>query len=280
MEATAKTLRNKHRSTQLTYLNTWDRNPMKLYAMVEVNDDQELLMNQCHHPGKIEFDKSWWTRCWNLRNDSIFDQIVDGNVMLGDYNVMYKIDKFKWSVPSHLSTLTIQPPIASPASTAITEVKNSIVDGNVMLGDYNVMDKIDKFKWSVPSHLSTLTVQPLIASPASAAVTEVKNSIVHGSVMLGDCSVVDGIDEFKWSVPSRLSALTVQPLIASPASAAITEVESSVVDGSVMLENYNVMDKIDKFKWSIPSHLSTLTIQPPIASPASTAITEVKKQHC
>ena len=75
MEATAKTLRNKHRSTQLTYLNTWDRNPMKLYAMVEVNDDQELLMNQCQHPGKIEFDKSWWTRRWNLRTDSTLDQI-------------------------------------------------------------------------------------------------------------------------------------------------------------------------------------------------------------
>ena len=75
MEATAKTLRNKQRSTQLTYLNTWDRNPMKLYAMVEVNDDQELLMNQCHHPGKIEFDKSWWTRRWNLRTDSTLHQI-------------------------------------------------------------------------------------------------------------------------------------------------------------------------------------------------------------
>ena len=75
MEATAKTLRNKHRSTQLTYLNTWDRNPMKLYAMVEVNDDQELLMNQCQHPGKIEFDKSWWTRRWNLRTDSTLNQI-------------------------------------------------------------------------------------------------------------------------------------------------------------------------------------------------------------
>jgi hypothetical protein len=113
---------------------------MKLYAMVEVNDDQELLMNQCHHPGKIEFDKSWWTRCWNLRNDSILDQIVDGNVMLGDYNVMYKIDKFKWSVPSHLSTLTIQPPIASPASTARCGYRNS----SSRPPDGLVFDKDDK----------------------------------------------------------------------------------------------------------------------------------------
>ena len=36
-----KTLTNNHRSTQLRYLNIWDNNPMKLYAMVEVNDDQE-----------------------------------------------------------------------------------------------------------------------------------------------------------------------------------------------------------------------------------------------
>ena len=39
--------------TKLRYLNTWDNNPMKLYAMVEVNNDQEPLTNQCHHPGKI-----------------------------------------------------------------------------------------------------------------------------------------------------------------------------------------------------------------------------------
>ena len=216
--------------------------------MVEVNDDQELLMNQCHHPGKIEFDKSWWTRCWNLRNDSILDQIVDGNVMLGDYNVTYKIDKFKWSVPSHLSTLTVQPPIASPASAAVTEVKNSIVHGSVMLGDCSVVDGIDEFKWSVPSRLSALTVQPPIASPASAAITEVESSVVDGSVMLENYNVMDKIDKFKWSVPSHLSTLTIQPPIASPASTAITEVKNSIVDGNVMLGDYNVMDKIDKFK--------------------------------
>ena len=71
----SRPLTNNNRSTQLRYLNTWDNNPMKLYAMVEVNNDQELLMNQCHHPGKIEFDKSWWTRRWNLRTDSIPNQI-------------------------------------------------------------------------------------------------------------------------------------------------------------------------------------------------------------
>ena len=102
-----KTLTNNHRSTQLRYLNTWDNNPMKLYAMVDVNDDQKLLMNQCHHPGKIEFDKSWWTRPWNLRNDSILNQIVDGNVMDEDYNVLNEIDKSNWSVPAPLSTLAI-----------------------------------------------------------------------------------------------------------------------------------------------------------------------------
>ena len=74
-KVTFRPLTNKNRSTKLRYLNTLVNNPMKLYATVEVNNDQELLMNQCHHPGKIEFDKSWWTRRWNLRTDSIPNQI-------------------------------------------------------------------------------------------------------------------------------------------------------------------------------------------------------------